>query len=164
MLKRIFLAGALAAAIAPAMSVAQTSNGYNGDNSYNDNGRSDNDRSDPSDDAYRDNDRSDQNDNAYDNRRDDQYNRGSADEGRYSSDNNRGYYGNSDRDGNPNRYSDQDRGRNPDYGRGYAYHRTFTGRVGASWWDQGRRCQWREVTWSDRDGDPAYKWVTVCGD
>jgi hypothetical protein len=39
----------------------------------------------------------------------------------------------------------------------------FTGRVGSAWRDgQGRRCQWREVTWRDDDGYAAYKWVTIC--
>jgi hypothetical protein len=60
----------------------------------------------------------------------------------------------------------------PSYGNGYyargGYaqgNRVFTGRVGASWRDyDGRRCQWREVTWRDRDDDPAYKWITVCED
>ncbi len=39
----------------------------------------------------------------------------------------------------------------------------YTGRVGASWRnDQGQVCAWRELTWQDQEGNPAYKWVPRC--
>jgi hypothetical protein len=41
----------------------------------------------------------------------------------------------------------------------------YTGRVGASWRnDQGQSCSWREMTWQDQEGNPAYKWVPRCRD
>jgi hypothetical protein len=52
--------------------------------------------------------------------------------------------------------------------RAYGYGRAgahYTGRTGASWRnDQGQYCFWRELTWLDRNGQPAYKYVPTCRD
>ena len=135
MLKSILLAGVLAATAIPAISVAQPDQGYNNGDGYNDR-----------DGGYNDN--SDNDSGSYDNNRDDRYS--NPDDHAYNDDNG-GYYSRQ-----YHRYYNND---NDDHSYG---GRVFTGRVGSTWWDQGRRCQWREVTWRDRQGDPAYKWVTVC--
>jgi len=55
---------------------------------------------------------------------------------------------------------DYDRAYNP--GRSH-YNQSYTGRVGEGWVDPaGRQCRWREVTWTDRDGNQAFKWVPTC--
>jgi len=61
---------------------------------------------------------------------------------------------------NSDRYNyDYDRAYNP----GSHYDQSYTGRVGAGWVDpSGRHCRWREVSWTDRDGNQAYKWVPTC--
>lgn len=52
------------------------------------------------------------------------------------------------------------------YGRAYDDGRPhYTGRTGQSWRnDQGQYCIWREMTWSDERGQPAYRWVPRCRD
>jgi hypothetical protein len=50
-----------------------------------------------------------------------------------------------------------------DRGQGAGRYEQYTGRVGARWVDgYGRECAWREVTFRDTDGAPAYKWITRC--
>jgi hypothetical protein len=40
----------------------------------------------------------------------------------------------------------------------------YTRRTGAVWRnDQGQICVWRQLTWLDQSGAPAYRWVPRCG-
>ena len=94
--------------------------------------------------------------------------------GDYDNDQDRGDYSDQDRYS-----SDQDDSDNRSYesrsyeGRSYGSYRSaglhpgehYTGRVGSTWRDAyGRDCAWREVSWWDRDGNQAYRWVQECRD
>jgi hypothetical protein len=89
----------------------------------------------------------------------DQSDRGYQDDRSYQDD--RGYQDDRSRD---------DRGYNRegwarDDGRDVPRGAHYTNRVGSSWRDgDGRDCAWRELTWRDDDGAPAYKWVARCRD
>ena len=82
-------------------------------------------------------------------------------------DNDRGYQDDRGYD-TDNRAYDQDR----DYDRGEQGQRgyggvppgaRFTGRTGASWRNsEGQTCTWRELSWQDDSGNPAYKWIPRC--
>jgi hypothetical protein len=58
------------------------------------------------------------------------------------------------------------------YGGGYGQYRAYddgrahyTGRTGSTWRnDEGQVCVWREMTWLDQRGQPAYRWVPRCSD
>jgi len=55
----------------------------------------------------------------------------------------------------------------PQYGYGYAQPPAYgahpTGRTGPSWRNyEGQSCVWREMTWQDQYGRPAYHWVPRC--
>jgi len=53
-------------------------------------------------------------------------------------------------------------GQNGGYGNGRAGAH-YTGRVGSAWRnDEGQYCIWREMTWLDQRGQPAYRWVPRC--
>jgi len=115
----------------------------------------------------------------YQDQRDPYYDQGQPDQGQYDQDrgydqDDRGYQGdrrydddspNYDRD---NRAYDHDRSADNGYGgpgRGYGVPAGahFTGRTGASWRnDEGQYCTWRELSWQDAEGNPAYRWVPRC--
>lgn len=154
---RLLVIGACASLLAGA-ALAQPydqSPTYPNDRSYDDQGQPDNNDDADQNDRYQ-SDR-DQNDN-------DQYR-----------DERRGQYRDQNDEYDRNDYSNDSGYRNDrDYGdNGRAYQRGhwmgvpagahYSGRVGQSWRDnEGRYCTYRELTWTDRNGAPAYKWVPRC--